>query len=418
MISSTSNVRILLLRLFYVAIALAVVIMIASFFAAVGSSNREHWMTTAPIEQVQAEAAKRPDDRELLFSLAYRLAKNGNGEDALSIMKRLATVEPRSERYRMGMARCAAQSGHLVEAVDAYKAVCELDNKQSEAHSYLGQIYAKAGLVSDGLEEIEKARQIDANAPVNVVVWAQCLLATGRTQEAWDVVQRSLEGNPAQDPVYPIFTELGLRLGKTSEVEDKLLFRVSLSPMYAVAPARLGLARLVLARSHDPAALQQAEEYARLALSQKSPDASAQLARIQLLQKDIKGARATLEEGLLVDPKHVDCLHLLADVYDRQGSSAEARKLRDRLKLLDPPTSTPQTKALEAEVRSAPDDIGKRTRLAAGLEKIGAFGEAAEQYRQVTNRAPTDQDALARLNACRLAALQKLERSEQAKAGD
>jgi uncharacterized protein YdbL (DUF1318 family) len=62
-------------------------------------------------------------------------------------------------------------------------------------------------------------------------------------------------------------------------------------------------------------------------------------------------------------------------------------------------------------VQSVPEDKGKHRQLASALERCGAYGEAAEEYLEILRRAPDDADAIARLSACREAAIQKFAQS-------
>lgn len=392
--------------------ALAALFLVVVYtLTSVSHSARQEKLAAAPLEILQKAAAQDPNDRDVLFHLSYRLSQSGRSGEAVQLMERLVKQEPRSTRYWSGLARCATDAGRAVEAVKAYKVVATLDPLSGLPHASLGHIYAAAGLTTDALNAFEQARKIDPKIAINSEIWARCLIQHGRLAEAWDILTVSIGRIPVQDTAYHLLTIAGSKLGRRRETEQYLRRRIELTRAYPVGAVRADLARLLLARSSDRQTLQEAEELARVAVTDPAPKAEYQalLGRVLLLRNDSKGARRALEAGLRLDPKDGSCLLLWADLLQRQGEADKAARLRSKAAA----GKADGTAAMVREgVRSGPEDIPSRLRRAADLRKSGAYGAAAEECHEVLRRDATNQTATVLLDVCRNEAVQELARSK------
>lgn len=381
------------------------------FIAQIGSATHQNALSKASVDELQTEAAKDPENETLLYTMARRMVADGNSVGAFEVMQKLVKMKPDSKEYWDGYARCAAASNNLLESVHGYRRILELDPRSASAHSFLGQIEIKAGLVTEGLGEIDTAHKIDPNVGINVVVWAQGLIEKKRIQEAYDAVTHSLNVDPTQDGLYPLYWRLGLQVGKADDTEALLWRRIEISPMYAVGNARNALVHLMLTESHSAKTLAEAKQIALAAVTGKSAASNSTLAEVLIAQKDLGGARKTLEEGLSYDAKSPACLELLAQVAQKQGKPEEAAQWR--AKLPAKPSERPEIVALSQAVAAAPEDMAKRMTLAQALAKAEEYGPAAETCMEILQRLPNDKDAETLLGKCREEALHKLARTPE-----
>ena len=151
------------------------------------------------------------------------------------------------------------------------------------------------------------------------------LAVNGRGEEA----ERLLREAHAQQPGHAgIAFNLGLLLaerGDPSGAERMLRLAVRADPRMAQAAYNLA----VLVGERKPA---EAVGLARQALALRPEDAryAWTLGYYQSRAGDLPGAAATLESLVAAHPEQADVYRLLADVYERQGRSAEATQLRGR----------------------------------------------------------------------------------------
>lgn len=380
-------------------------------FLYINRASRQRWLLTAPISALEQAAQKHPEDTELIYRFAYRLIGEGRVEESLSLMERVVRREPRSLLYRYGYARAADYAGRYLEAARSYQKAIELDPTFAEAHAGLSALYGEAGLETDALREFEQTNRLNPSLPVDYALWARCLIHKGRLEEAWDKLRRSVQQNPVQNRPYPLLAEVGIKLKRYQETEAILIRRIDLTQAYPVGVARAPLVRVMLAQSPDRETLKMAEEVAEIAVTDPAPKADywAVLGQVRLLRRNLEGSRRALEAGLKLEPDHLECLRLLATVYERQARAEQAASLRARIAALT--VEAPEIAALRKRVRAAPGDAEARLALATALMKADRPAEGAEECLEALHLAPKHPGATTLLETCRTEALRKLERS-------
>ncbi len=189
----------------------------------------------------------------------------------------------------------------------------------------LGNLYATLGRTADAERQYRRALTVDDRLFLARSNLAMLLAVNGRGEEA----ERLLREAHAEQPGNAgIAFNLGLLLaerGDTSGAERML--RIALRADPRMAPAAFNLA--VLVGERKPA---EAVALARQALALRPGDAryAWTLGYYQSRAGDLPGAAATLESLVAAQPDQADASRLLADVYERQGRSADAAQLRRR----------------------------------------------------------------------------------------
>lgn len=189
----------------------------------------------------------------------------------------------------------------------------------------LGNLYAALGRNADAERQYRRALAIDDQLFLARANLAMLLAVNGRGEEA----ERLLREAHAQQPGHAgIAFNLGLLLAERGDRPGaERMLRVALRADPRMAPAAFNLA--VLVGERKPA---EAVVLSRQAVALRPGDAryAWTLGYYQSRAGDLAGAAATLGSLLATQPAHDDARRLLADVYDRQGRSAEAARLRGR----------------------------------------------------------------------------------------
>ena len=189
----------------------------------------------------------------------------------------------------------------------------------------LGNLYAALGRPADAEKQFRRAIAIDDQLYMAKTNLATLIAGNGRLEEAEKLLQ---EAHAAQPRNAAISFNLGLLLAEEGkrEAAEKTL-RAALAADPRMAAAAFNLAVLVGERR-----LSEAVSLARkaAALRPEVPRYAWTLAFFQSRSGDLPGATETLATLLRAHPEEADAYALLAEVYARQGKTAEAQMLMQR----------------------------------------------------------------------------------------
>jgi predicted Zn-dependent protease len=368
--------------------------------------GRGHFLQKASTEELLKEYQAEPTDEELALFLGKKLITDGRYDKAFDVMSRLTKQKDNSAPIWKGYAMAAAGSGHVIAAMQANLKVAELAPPYPMGHATAGTILIQAGLIDEGLEEIQKAKTLQPDVRFNISVYAQALASRGRYTEAYDALRSSLDVDPTQDSLYEYLAQLAPRVGKFEDASGIMLTRIKLSPMYDLYAVRAPLSALLLSYARDKQALEHALYYAQAAAKCGLPKAQVPVAKAYIASSNTAEALRAVQSGLKQDPKDRDCLAMLAEIKDLEGNHVEAAEIRSRLGELSPAENKRLTQISAAAYHSA--DKNQKLQAARQLTEKGWYAEAAELYRQLGDSSNYD--------ACRRQALEKLEAKELAEA--
>ncbi len=407
--TGTDHLRYLTVRRrFRVGSGIALAGLVIAGFAALQRSAHQDWLRKAPVENLAAEAEAHPEDAELSFALAYRLVGRGHARQAYRIMQKLVESYPRSAAYWDGYGHAAAEAALVPEAVRGYERAAELDPSRGDAHLYLGQIYARAGLYGDAVAELDRAARTGQAELIDPELWTRALLQTGRMEQAWSLLSTTLNKNPLTKGLYPLLVDVAVKLNRWDEAQAMLVRRIDIDAGAEGGVGQSCLARLLFWRLRDPASVGSVQETAKLTEGLHSPDRSALVGRLKLLQGDLPGARASVSEGLRQSPRHAGCLEVLAEVYRRSGRPDLAKQA-----LASSEASSTENASVGALLRAheaSPKDAARTVALARALQRAGRPAEAAELCARVRSPDGRNAEVETLLQTCRNQAIQRLAR--------
>jgi len=246
---------------------------------------------------------------------------------------------PSEEAMRFYLdARLLEQSGQLTEALGQYYRALSLDPRSVDLLVHISQICAQIGDAGRSLEFAERA--LARNPDDWRALWLQgaARFSTGHASEALAPLERACEIDSTQVEVLRTTARVAESLGRTAEAEQ-------------------AWRRLVWADDDDG-------------------EAWFQVAAAQARRGDFKGAEASLERAVDLNPTRPGIMFLQGWVKENLGDEAGAIELYEH----------------HLEVHT--DDVGTRRRLVSLYARTQRYAEAYDQARRVTAAAPDDPEAL------------------------
>ena len=246
---------------------------------------------------------------------------------------------PSEEAMRFYLdARLLEQSGQLTEALGQYYRALSLDPRSVDLLVHISQICAQIGDAGRSLEFAERA--LARNPDDWRALWLQgaARFSTGHASEALAPLERACEIDSTQVEVLRTTARVAESLGRTAEAEQ-------------------AWRRLVWADDDDG-------------------EAWFQVAAAQARRGDFKGAEASLERAVDLNPTRPGIMFLQGWVKENLGDEAGAIELYKH----------------HLEVHT--DDVGTRRRLVSLYARTQRYAEAYDQARRVTAAAPDDPEAL------------------------
>ena len=299
------------------ALALGVVLALAALPATAAPAPKPAKRTAAPPKGAPAPPAKTTAEAADTLGARY----------------------PSEEAMRFYLdARLLEQSGQLTEALGQYYRALSLDPRSVDLLVRISQICAQIGDAGRSLEFAERA--LARNPDDWRALWLQgaARFSTGHASEALAPLERACEIDSTQVEVLRTTARVAESLGRTAEAEQ-------------------AWRRLVWADDDDG-------------------EAWFQVAATQARRGDFKGAEASLERAVDLNPTRPGIMFLQGWVKENLGDEAGAIELYKH----------------HLEVHT--DDVGTRRRLVALYARAQRYAEAYDQARRVTAAVPDDPEAL------------------------
>lgn len=377
-----------------------------------------------------------PDSPELARARAAVLASMGRSDESRDILEGLVGEDAAAGLLQ---AQLAAADERWDEAETLLKNVLAKNPVNSAALRTLAQVYAAAGRQQEGAAFFgQHAAQVEEPAVRRAIEALQVVLGTENKEERdtrllslIEQVERP-EARAAElynfyiardewDKAREQLTELEKLRGESDETVVKMRFEVALRMKdYAAAETLLPQlsslnadrvngalyrGRLAEARGEMSAALQEYQAAERVRKSDS--EIKLRIARCYMRRQppDYNAAIAVIKQALNFDPRSFGANKLMYVALDALGRDEEARpylemaakqnpndvyvaqQLQIARELEDPQSGIVRR---EAQLESAPDDVGNMLRLAGLYEEMDRIDEAAELYERALQATPED----------------------------
>jgi choline-sulfatase len=266
------------------------------------------------------ESALREEPRmsqaRLMLGTAY--SELGRTRDAKAQFDLVLKDDPQSVQGLIGMANLLVEEGRTDDVIALCKRTLSLDERNAQAHTLLGEVYAARKKPAEALPHFEKAVEIQPKLTRNRLNLAGALTEVAQYGRAETLLKDIIEDYPK----FP-FAHFNLGLlyeaqGRPDEARSAYAAEVAANPQSF--KARFNLGKVLFQLGDRAGSLAQMREVVRIAPRQ--PEGYLLLARGLLQESAPLGeVQALVEKGLSLaqasDLKALGWL-LLADVYSRK----------------------------------------------------------------------------------------------------
>jgi uncharacterized protein (TIGR02466 family) len=266
--------------------------------------------------------------------------------------------------------------GHPEEAERLLRLSVDLEPRNPEFRSNLGQLLAATGQPEAGLQQLEHAVRLDARFRPARLGLARLANQLGRSSLAESHARALLSTSSHDSEAWSALGAALDALGRGSEARAALERAVELAPGYGAA--RVNLAVTLCKQERAAEALAQVEAAERLGLFH--PRFGSTRARALMLLDRYDEAERVLVAIVAARPDDLDSQFMLAQLRHVRGDADFAAALREAAAL---PGSPPAVALMHADVLRRAGHTGEAERLLHGL--IARFGRAPQLLSSLAN---------------------------------
>jgi arylsulfatase A-like enzyme/Tfp pilus assembly protein PilF len=285
------------------------------------------------VEKMRAVLQEDPNIIDAHVTMAGWLWRARRTDEAIAAFKAALTLKPDHEMALTELAGLYRQMGRHDAALEGYRAALARDGRKPQTWYQLATLYLDMGRVAEAEKTFREALVHNPKMGASYSSLGVIEFARGRPAEAEALVRRALELEPeVRGGRYNLARLLELQ-GRADEAER--LYREEIAGNSDYGKAWFNLAQLRRARG-DRAG--QRELLSGCLEQAKFAPCAFFLAREELLAGDLEAAERRAREGLEISSaSEVAPLghYVLADVYNRRGQPAEARRQVDLARRLE-----------------------------------------------------------------------------------
>jgi TolB-like protein/DNA-binding winged helix-turn-helix (wHTH) protein/Flp pilus assembly protein TadD len=144
---------------------------------------------------------------------AWHVALLGRNDDALTEMKKAASLDPLSLNINSDLAELLLIAHFPDESIQQSRKTIDMDPAFSAAHNQLGQGYLAKHMYAEAIAELQKAIQLSGGSPIFTANLARAYVAANRKADAVellnDLKRSSVPGYPLAAEIAMVYTALG-----------------------------------------------------------------------------------------------------------------------------------------------------------------------------------------------------------------
>jgi len=167
----------------------------------VASTSGAQTPAALAIERLEAAITAHPEDPDLAFALARRLAADGRASDAMRRTRDFVARWPdRRAEARVEIARAMIDAGDHDESLALLDDELRANPRSAIARLYRGIAFRSAGLIAEANREFAAAAQLaPALRPESLLAQALGLFELGKESDAVDLLREILEIDPTSE---------------------------------------------------------------------------------------------------------------------------------------------------------------------------------------------------------------------------
>ena len=252
----------------------------------------------------------------LMLGTSY--SELGRRQDAREQFDSVLRDDPASVQALVGMASVLADEGKTEDVIALCKRTLSLDERNAQAHTMLGEVYAAEKEPAEALPHFEKAMEIQPKLTRNRLNLATCLTEMKHYERAEKLLQEIVQEHPR-------FPLANFTLGVLYEAEGrsqpaKAAYAAEVAAYPERFKARFNLGKLLFQLGDRAGSIEQMREVIRIA--PKQAEGYLFLARARLAESaPLDEVQGLVEQGLpLAGSDELKALGwlLLADVFNRR----------------------------------------------------------------------------------------------------
>jgi tetratricopeptide (TPR) repeat protein len=283
-------------------------------------------------------------DRLLIFeTLSWEFMGRNRLSDALALLN--LWLEERPDDYE-ALVRRGWVEEHMFDmdkATEDYRKALALRPARDNVRQRLTEVLLKRNRTTDALAEAEELFRRQPDNPDANYCYARCLRLLGRNQEAEQLLDRLLAGQPRHARALGMRAQLAVEAGRDQEASELLVRAVELDPSdqsykytLLLCLNRLGKteeAKIVEAKMAESAAEVRRMDKLVREVNQKPNDPALryEAGMIFLRNGFTQDGLRWLYTALDADPNHRPTHQALADYFERTGEEARSRHHRQFL---------------------------------------------------------------------------------------
>jgi TolB-like protein/tetratricopeptide (TPR) repeat protein len=142
------------------------------------------WDWQAGVVELERAVAAAPQETGTVWSYAFVLSLLGRHEEAVGLVRGLATAFPTDARMQQEVAERLIDAGRFVEATEAANAALAGGAEPAQAHQLLGVALFGAGDLPAAIAEFERGVELQHRAPASLGYLATAYALAGRADQA------------------------------------------------------------------------------------------------------------------------------------------------------------------------------------------------------------------------------------------
>ena len=319
--------------------------------------------------QVEKEDPKDSEAMHLHADLALETGKGENANDAIREFQALSSQNPADASLQLQLGRAYQLKGDTLAARDHFQAALNKRPGFIEARLELASMNLAQQQYVEALEQVNEVLKLQPDNAKARLLHARVSMATGKWKDTGAELAKLLKD-------FPKDTEAQLEVGVLAILEHRNADAINIfGKLRDIDPrASAGLATAYASQQQ----MQKADEVINDALK-KWPDSRillGQMAGIQARNGNYDAAIGRLRQLLLKDPKNVQTLRRLGELYEAKGDRTSAINIYQQ--------------ALEL----APSDTDVALTLADTLARAGRNAEAKQHYEGILKLHPDNPGTL------------------------
>jgi cellulose synthase operon protein C len=323
-------------------------------------------------EGVQALQKIAPEDPGVLYLAGLTAYQSGALLQAQTYLGKALTRMPNPIAARLLLAKSYVRSGETVKALSVLQPLLDSESQSAEVYSTAAEVLLLRGDLKSAEKYFSKAAALDPNDARSRTALAMAQMGKGQEQQGFDAL-RALSATDAAGVSDMALISAHYRRRQFDEAIKAIDVLERKRPGKPLAPNLRG--RIELARGNAGQARSAFES--ALKMDPVFFPAAAQLAALDVADKNFDGAIKRFEKMLLTDPKNVQVQMAIFNIRRQSGASpAELQDLLTKIVSQSPAAEIPRA----ALVKILLDSGARQRALTVAQDGVAVSPNSAELF--------------------------------------